>query len=67
MRRSFDGLHALVRDHLDLDPFADISTCSRAVARPLKILYWTGRFALWSKRLEEVPTRFRPPSRTRGA
>ena len=22
MRRSFDGLHALVRDHLQLDPFA---------------------------------------------
>ncbi len=22
MRRSFDGLHALVRDHLELDPFA---------------------------------------------
>jgi hypothetical protein len=22
MRRSFDGLHALARDHLQLDPFA---------------------------------------------
>ena len=22
MRKSFDGLHALVRDHLELDPFA---------------------------------------------
>ena len=27
MRRSFDGLHALVRDHLQLDPFV-ISTYS---------------------------------------
>jgi hypothetical protein len=28
MRRSFNGLHALVRDHLQLDAFADIFTFS---------------------------------------
>ena len=28
MRRSFDGLHALVRDHLKLDAFAGHLTCS---------------------------------------
>jgi len=28
MRKSFDGLHALVREHLELDAFA-ASTCSK--------------------------------------
>ena len=29
MRRSFDGLHALVRDHLQLDAFAGGETSGR--------------------------------------
>jgi len=55
MRRSFDGLHALVRDHLDLDAFAGhlYLFASRRRDR-LKILYWDrDGFAIWSKRLEE--------------
>jgi transposase len=55
MRRSFDGLHALVRDHLDLDAFAGhlYLFASRRRDR-LKILYRDrDGFALWSKRLEE--------------
>ncbi len=55
MRRSFDGLHALVRDHLELDAFAGhlYLFFSRRKDR-LKILYWDrDGFAIWTKRLEE--------------
>jgi transposase len=55
MRKSFDGLHALVREHLDLDVFEGhlFVFASRRKDR-LKILYWErDGLAIWSKRLEE--------------
>jgi transposase len=55
MRKSFDGLHALVRDQLELDAYAGhlVVFTSRRRDR-IRILYWDrDGFALWSKRLEE--------------
>lgn len=54
MRKSFDALHALARDYLELDAFAGhlIVFTSRRRDR-VKILYWDrDGFAIWSKRLE---------------
>jgi transposase len=54
MRRSFDGLHALVRDHLQLDPFAGhLYLFANRRKDRLKLLYWDrDGFAIWAKRLE---------------
>lgn len=54
MRRSFDGLHALVRDHLQLDAFAGhLYLFANKRKDRLKLLYWDrDGFAIWAKRLE---------------
>ena len=54
-RKSFDSLHALVRDHLELDAYAGhlVVFASRRRDR-VKVMYWDrDGFAVWSKRLEE--------------
>ena len=67
MRRSFDGLHALVRDHLQLDAFAGhLYLFANKRRDRLKILYWDrDGFAIWAKRLE-AGTYARFPAESRG-
>ena len=55
MRESFDSLHALARDHLELDAYAGhlVVFASRRRDR-VKVMYWDrDGFAIWAKRLEE--------------
>jgi transposase len=63
MRKSFDGLSAVVRDHLDHDPPAgDLFVFRNRRGDRLKLLYWdTDGLAVWSKRLEQGTFQFPAP------
>lgn len=66
MRKGFEGLYALVRDRLQLEPLSGhVFLFSNAQRNRLKLLFWDGS-GLWvcAKRLEKG--RFRWPTAEKG-
>lgn len=63
MRRSFDGLAAMVREFLGADPLSGHLFVFRSKRGDrLKMLYWMGDgLAIWYRRLEKGTFRFPPP------
>ena len=66
MRKSFDGLSALVRSGLNADPLSGhLFVFRNKRGDRLKLLYWdSDGLAVWAKRLERGTFQFPPASST---